>query len=80
MEGLQLILGSMSAAVHRSGITRRERINVDSRSSLLKIKRADQVDVLPRIGRNIFDDVGGRGIAGCAFLFVHGVVSPKQRN
>jgi hypothetical protein len=39
-------------------ITRRKRIDVDLRFSLLEIKRADQVDVLPRIGRNIFDDVG----------------------
>jgi hypothetical protein len=33
--------------------------------------RADQVDVLPRIGRNIFDDVGGRVVSGGLLLCVH---------
>jgi hypothetical protein len=37
-------------------ITRRERIDVDLRFNLLEIKRADQVDVLPRMGRSLFDD------------------------
>jgi hypothetical protein len=49
-------------------ITRRERIDVDLRFSLLEIKRADQVDVLSRIGRNIFDDVGGRVVSGGLLL------------
>jgi hypothetical protein len=42
----------------------RERIDVDLRLSLLEIKRADQVDVLPCIRGNIPDDVGGGLVAG----------------
>ena len=52
-------------------ITRCERIDVDLRFSPLEIKRADQVDVLPRIGRNIFDDVGGYVVCGGLLLCVH---------
>src|ERR1700736_1032874 len=52
-------------------ITRRERIDVDLRFSLLEIKRADQVDVLPGIGRNIFDDVGGYVVSDGLLLSVH---------
>ena len=33
-------------------------------SAWLEIKRADQVDVLPRIGRNLFDDLGGSALTG----------------
>ena len=52
-------------------ITRGERIDVDVRFSLLEIKRADQVDVLPDIGRNIFDDVGGYAVPDGLLLRVH---------
>jgi hypothetical protein len=38
---------------------RRQGIDLDLRFSLLEIKRADHVDMLPGIGRDIFDDVGG---------------------
>lgn len=41
------------------------------RLSLLEIKRADQVDVLPRIGRNLFDDLGGDVVSGGLLLCVH---------
>jgi hypothetical protein len=39
--------------------------------SLLEIKRADQVDVLSGMGRNIFDDVGGYAISDGLLLSVH---------
>ena len=39
--------------------------------SLLEIKRADQVDVLPRIGRNLFDNVGRDVVSGGLLLCVH---------
>ena len=68
---LDLALGIGGLPKGRIVITRRERIDVDFRSSLLEIKRADQVDVLPRIGRNIFDDVGGRVVSGGLLLCVH---------
>src|SRR5690348_15250930 len=43
---------------------RGERINVDARLSLLEIKPANRVDVLPRIGRKLFGDAGGDVVSG----------------
>ena len=40
------------------------------RFSLFEIKRADQVDVLPGIGRNILDDVGGYAVSDGLLLSV----------